>query len=171
MGSHIAGSTPARASAQLGDRRFACRYRVIDSTISRPSAATRSPVNHSPAARRTWSMASARTAAWLFTAGCSFTAGSGGPVPVGVVVGVVGVMARSCPTTHRRRPAEGAVRVDRRGAARRGGLAPRRPVLGHATDQTRIRPTLGTPHRDQGDQQDSARSRTIPARAGPADRC
>ena len=32
MGSHRAGSTPARASAQVGDRRFARRYRVIDST-------------------------------------------------------------------------------------------------------------------------------------------
>ena len=39
MGSHSAGSTPATASAQVGDRRFARRYRVIDSTICRPAAA------------------------------------------------------------------------------------------------------------------------------------
>jgi hypothetical protein len=59
MGSHRDGSTPARASAQVGDRRFACRYRVIDSTICRPSAAVRSPVNHCAAPCRTCSQASA----------------------------------------------------------------------------------------------------------------
>jgi len=89
MGSHRAGSTPARASAQVGDP-VRPLVRVIDSTICRPSAAVRSPVNHSPAAFRSCSLASALIAAW------SFTAGSGGPGPVGIVVGV---MARSCPTT------------------------------------------------------------------------
>ena len=117
MGSHSAGSTPARASAQVGDRRFACRYRVIDSTICRPSAATRSPVNHSPAARRTCSPASARTAARSFTAG-SFTAGSGRPGSGRHRRRRHGPIMPNNPPT----PREGAVR-----APGRQGLPPPRP--------------------------------------------